>query len=54
MCAKFSPRPTRPKPDALKTKSINKIQAIELNFLINSFERKVLRYSKKKNLRMNN
>jgi hypothetical protein len=36
MCAKFSPRPTRPKPDALKTKSINKIQAIELN-IFNKF-----------------
>jgi hypothetical protein len=30
---KFNPRPTRPKPDALKTKSTNNIQVIELNIL---------------------
>jgi hypothetical protein len=37
--ARFNPRPTRPKPDALKTKSTNNIQTIELNIL-NKFYRK--------------
>jgi hypothetical protein len=29
--AKFNPRPTRPKPDALETKNTSNIQKIELN-----------------------
>jgi hypothetical protein len=37
--AKFNPRPIRPKLHALKTKSTNNIQTIELN-IFNKFYRK--------------
>ncbi len=37
--AKFNPKPTRPKPDALKTKSTSNTQAIKLN-IFNKFYQK--------------
>jgi hypothetical protein len=54
MNAKFNPKPTRPKLDALKTKSTSNTQTIELNILINFIRKKILKYSNKKNLKMNN
>jgi hypothetical protein len=54
MSAKFNPKPTKPKLDALKTKSISNTQTIELNILIFFIKKNILRYLNKKNLKMNN
>jgi hypothetical protein len=37
--AKLNPRPTKPKPDALKTESTRKIQAIKLNVFLKNYQK---------------
>jgi hypothetical protein len=42
MNAKFNPRATTPKPNALKIKSTSNIQAIKLNNFNNFFQKEIL------------